>query len=97
MRNYTEEIKELTSEINDLNLAKSKKESQLENENRKRTKREKARRFRETEGTVARVNKWITFEDRTGVKQTRAPKNLFIFNHGRKCASRPGTDAHRRK
>ena len=109
MRNYAEEIKELTSEINDLNLAKSKKESQLERVLREKKENEKREsspiprdqagavikigdwvkatttgRFDLIEGTVVSINKWITFEDCTGVKQIRAPKNLLILEHGRK-------------
>ena len=37
-------------------------------------------RFRETEGTVKNIRKWVTFEDRNGVKQTRAPYNLRVQN-----------------
>ena len=122
MRNYAEEIKELTSEINDLNLAKSKKESQLERVLREKKENEKREsspiprdqagavikignwvkatttgRFNLIEGTVVSINKWITFEDCTGVKQIRAPKNLLILDHGRKCPRRPGSNARRRK
>ena len=106
MRNYAEEIRELTSEINDLSLAKSKKESQLERVLREQKENEKrgdwvrattSGKFNLIEGTVVRINKWITFEDCTGVKQIRAPKNLLISNYGRKCASRPGNNANSRK
>ena len=122
MRNYAEEIRELTSEINDLSLAKSKKESQLERVLREQKENEKREsspiprdqagavikigdwvrattsgKFNLIEGTVVSINKWITFEDRTGVKQIRAPKNLLISNYGRKCASRPGNNANSRK
>ena len=122
MRNYDKEIKDLMSEINDLNLAKREKENQLERVLREQ--KEKAQKesspilrdqagavikigdwvkattsgnFKLIEGTVVRINKWITFEDHTGVKQVRAPKNLLISNHGRKCADRSRTNAHGRK
>ena len=35
-------------------------------------------KFNETEGIVVKINKWITFEDRKGVKQCRAPCNLIV-------------------
>ena len=54
-------------------------------------------KFKSTEGTVVRINKWITFEDHAGVKQVRAPKNLLISNHGRKCAAQSRTNALSRK
>ena len=122
MRNYVEEIKELTSEINNLNLAKNEKVSQLERvlreqkENKKRESspilRDQAGavikigdwviattsgKFKLTEGTVVRINKWITFEDHAGVKQVRAPRNLLISNHGRKRAAQPRANALSRK
>ena len=35
-------------------------------------------RFNSIEGTVVRINKWVTFEDSKGVKQVRAPHNLIV-------------------
>ena len=35
-------------------------------------------KFNETEGVVVKINKWITFEDRKGAKQCRAPSNLIV-------------------
>ena len=122
MRNYNKEIKELTSEINDLNLAKREKENQLERvlrEQKEKAQKESSPilrdqagavikigdwvkattsgKFKSIEGTVVRINKWITFEDHAGVKQVRAPKNLLISNHGRKCAAQSRTNALSRK
>ena len=122
MRNYDKEVKELTSEINALNLAKRDKEDQLEKvlrEQKEKAQKESSpimrdqagaviktgdwviattsRKFKSTEGTVVRINKWITFEDHAGVKQVRAPKNLLISNHGRKCAAKSRTNALSRK
>ena len=54
-------------------------------------------KFTLIEGSVVRINKWITFKDHTGVKQVWAPKNLLISNHGKKCAGQSGTNARRRK
>ena len=54
-------------------------------------------KFKLTEGTVVRINKWITFEDHAGVKQVRAPRNLLISNHGRKRAAQPRANALSRK
>ena len=122
MKNYDKEIRELTSEINDLNLAKLEKETQLKRvlrEQKDKTKRESSLILRDQagavitigdwvkattsgksnsiEGIVTKINKWITFEDHTGVKQVRAPKNLLISNHGRKPASRSHTNHTGRK
>ena len=36
------------------------------------------------EGTVVNLQKWVTFEDCTGVKQVRAPHNVLVSNDGRK-------------
>ena len=44
-------------------------------------------RFKIVEGTVKKFNKWVTFEDCTGVKQVRAPKNLLVGDHEKKRAS----------
>ena len=35
-------------------------------------------RFNGTEGIVTKIKKWVTFEDREGVKQCRAPCNLIV-------------------
>ena len=36
------------------------------------------------EGTVVNLQKWVTFEDCTGVKQVRASHNVLVSNDGRK-------------
>ena len=35
-------------------------------------------KYKGTEGTVVKVKKWVTFRDRTGAKQFRAPYNLIV-------------------
>ena len=35
-------------------------------------------KFRNTEGVVAKIGKWVTFSDDSGVKQVRSPSNLVI-------------------
>ena len=42
-------------------------------------------KFDGTEGIVVKINKWITFEDRKGVKQCRAPCNLIVSNLPASC------------
>ena len=42
-------------------------------------------KFDGTEGIVVKINKWITFEDRKGVKQCRAPTNLIVSNLPATC------------
>ena len=37
-------------------------------------------RFNGTEGTVVKIQKWVTFEDTEGFKQSRAPHNLIVSN-----------------
>ena len=108
MRNYDEEIKQLTIDINQLNLEKKEKEIQLRlvlkerKENKKKTnspilrdqagviikigdrvKATSTGKFRRSEGTVVKFNKWVTFEDQTGVKHVRAPNNILIDKDGR--------------
>ena len=118
MRNYHEEIKELTLEIDNLNLARNEKERQLEivlREQKEDKKRESSPiprdqagavlkfgewvrattsgKFKSVERTIVRIGKRVTFEDRTGVKQVRAPKNLLVSNHGREPAGQSDTNA----
>ena len=40
-------------------------------------------KFDRSKGTVVNLKKWVTFKDRTGVKQVRAPNNILISNDGR--------------
>ena len=35
-------------------------------------------KFRNTEGEVVKINKWVTFLDISGVKQVRSPSNLIV-------------------
>lgn len=42
-------------------------------------------KFDGTEGIVVKINKWITFEDKDGVKQCRAPTNLIVSNLPATC------------
>ena len=37
-------------------------------------------KFNSIEGTVVKINKWVTFKDTKGVKQFRAPHNLIVSN-----------------
>ena len=37
-------------------------------------------KFSGTKGIVVKINKWVTFKDREGVKQCRAPCNLIVSN-----------------
>ena len=49
MRNYVEEIKELTSEINNLNLVKSEKERQIRDSLTRTEKEHKERKLADSE------------------------------------------------
>ena len=51
-------------------------------------------RFNTSEGTVVNLQKWVTFEDCTGVKQVRASHNVLVSNDDRKRA-RHVTNTHR--
>ena len=47
------------------------------------------RKFKGNERTVVKIKKWVTFEDREGIKQSRASHNLIVSDfpvsyHGRK-------------
>ena len=54
-------------------------------------------KFNRSEGTVVNFKKWVTFEDRTGVKQVRAPNNILISKDGRKRARRTNCTRRGRK
>ena len=62
MRNYAEEIQELTSEINDLNLAKSQKEKQLERvlrEKKEKERKESSPIPRDQAGAIIKIGDWV--------------------------------------
>ena len=42
-------------------------------------------KFKLNEGRDIGFNLWVTFEDVTGIKQTRVSKNLVVCSHARKC------------
>ena len=42
-------------------------------------------KFNGTEGIVIKIKKWVTFEDKEGVKQCRAPCNLIVSNLPASC------------
>ena len=127
MRNFDEEIKELTRDIENLEVTKNKKKAQLQL--LKKVKREtqeaeqasvaavdrtardhhgkqiligdwvivkRKGKFKGTEGTVVNIKKWLTFEDRQGIRQSRASHNLIVSDfpasyHGRKRRTRSST------
>ena len=41
-------------------------------------------RFIRNEGRVVNIKKWVTFEDKGGIKQVRAPQNLIVIHDGGK-------------
>ena len=52
-------------------------------------------KFRNTKGVVAKIGKWVTFSDVSGVKQVRSPSNLVVTKNvakRRSEQSNSGTD-----
>ena len=54
-------------------------------------------KFRNTEGEVVKISKWVTFLDVSGVKQVRSPSNLVVTENVAERRSRQSKSRADRK